>query len=52
MLIDDPIRPTRDEDKMNILSTGFGIVYWNDYLYNSFLHRLFDQPFGEWNNIY
>ncbi len=35
MLIDDPTRPVPEsEDKMNTLSTAFGIVYWNDYLYN------------------
>ena len=46
MLIDDPTRPVQGsecsyygsgstaEDKMNTLSTEFGIVYWDDYLYN------------------
>ena len=46
MLIDDPTRPVQEsecpyygsgstaEDKMNTLSTEFGIVYWDDYLYN------------------
>lgn len=35
MLIDDPTRPAPEsKDRMNTLSTEFGIVYWNDYLYN------------------
>ncbi len=35
MLIDDPTRPAPEsKDKMNTLSTEFGIVYRNDYLYN------------------
>lgn len=35
MLIDDPTRPeSESEDKMNTLSTEFGIIYRNDYLYN------------------
>ena len=35
MLIDDPTRPVPEsKDKMNTLSTEFGIVYRNDYLYN------------------
>ncbi|MGB2841433.1 MAG: DUF4350 domain-containing protein [Halobacteriota archaeon] len=35
MLIDDPTRPVPEsKDRMNTLSTEFGIVYRNDYLYN------------------